>query len=169
MGVGKSVVGRRLADRLGVPFVDLDAEIEAETGRSIARQFVEEGEAAFRRREQGALRTRTPAAGAVVATGGGLPADPELRRWMSERGTVVWLDAPFEAAWQRIGGDRSRPLASDEAAARALYRRRREAYADSELRIEIEAGEGVDRIADRIVRRLAGDGGAHLRSTEGAE
>ena len=110
MGSGKTAVGRRLAERLGLPFADSDAEIEARTGVDITYIFEREGEAGFRIRERDVIDELTARDGIVLATGGGAILLAENREHMSTRGTVVFLDATIEQQIQRTRRGRNRPL-----------------------------------------------------------
>jgi shikimate kinase len=104
MGSGKSTVGRRLAEALGWTFVDLDDDIEAATGRTIADIFSNDGEQAFRDAEHAALQARVSGSNAVVALGGGAFTFVRNRDVMKGAGTSVWLDCPFELALRRVEG-----------------------------------------------------------------
>jgi shikimate kinase len=110
MGSGKTAVGRRLAERLCLPFLDSDAEIEARTGVDISYIFEREGEAGFRIRERDMIDELTKRAGIVLATGGGAILLPENREWLATRGTVVFLDATIDQQLQRTRRGRHRPL-----------------------------------------------------------
>ena len=110
MGSGKTAVGRQLAERLGLPFADSDAEIEARTGVDIAYIFEREGEAGFRIRERDMIDELTNRPGIVLATGGGAILLPENRERLSTRGTVVFLDATVDQQLQRTRRGRHRPL-----------------------------------------------------------
>ena len=90
-GSGKSVVGRELAGRLGVPFIDLDEEIEREAGRSVSQIFTEQGEPAFRAMEATALTKAATQDPAVVACGGGVVLEPANRITLRATGTAVFL------------------------------------------------------------------------------
>src|SRR6185503_3614392 len=100
--------------------------------------FAREGEPAFRGRERAALTALEPelADGAVIATGGGTATDPELRSWMSRRGTVIWLDATLEDIEKRVVRDGSRPLFGENAELERLYRARRPAYESFGQRVD---------------------------------
>jgi len=102
MGAGKSTVGRRLARRLGIPFVDSDAEIEGAAGLSPAEVFERYGEQDFRDGER-RLVARLVDEGkvSVIATGGGAFIDPRTRELLNERAITVWLDAPVEILTER--------------------------------------------------------------------
>ena len=110
MGAGKSSIGRRVAERFGLRFVDLDEEIERRTGASVATIFDCEGEAGFRTREHAALAACLEQEGQLVATGGGAVLDARNRALMRERGFVVHLQVGVPAQLRRLARDRSRPL-----------------------------------------------------------
>ena len=110
MGVGKSSVGRRLANALGLPFRDADAEVEAAAGRSIPEIFADLGEPAFRdgeRRVIGRLLDEPPH---VLATGGGAFVNPETRALIKSKAVAVWLKADLELLARRVGRKEGRPL-----------------------------------------------------------
>lgn len=132
MGAGKSAIGRRLADALGLAFADVDHAVEADSGLEVAALFAREGEAGFRRRERAQLGRLLAGAGQVVATGGGAVLDPANREAMRARGHVVWLQVDVPTQLGRLAGDRSRPLlqrADREAALQALAAARTPLYA----------------------------------------
>ena len=110
MGSGKSAVGRRLAQNLGLAFCDSDDEIETRTGVDIPFVFEKEGEAGFRRRERQAIDDLTSQKGVVLATGGGAVEDPENRARLGSRGTVVYLYASVDQQLERTLKGRERPL-----------------------------------------------------------
>ncbi|QOY94956.1 3-dehydroquinate synthase [Massilia sp. UMI-21] len=110
MGSGKTTIGRQLARRLGMRFVDSDHEIEARTGASIPWIFEIEGEGSFRRREADMIRALTAQAGLVLATGGGAVLNPASRALLAERGTVIYLRASIGSILQRTSHDKNRPL-----------------------------------------------------------
>jgi shikimate kinase len=110
MGSGKSAVGRQLARRLHLDFVDADAEIESRTGVDIAYIFEREGEQGFRARERDLLDELSRRRGLVVATGGGAVLDAETRRRLRERGCVVYLRASVDQQLARTRHGTHRPL-----------------------------------------------------------
>lgn len=110
MGAGKSTIGRLLARRLKRPFYDSDHEVERRCGVAIAVVFDIEGEAGFRARESQVIDELSALKDVVVATGGGAVLDPESRRRLAARGTVVYLHALPAELYQRVRHDRKRPL-----------------------------------------------------------
>ena len=112
-GAGKTSIGRQLAARYGLPFLDLDQEIERATGVSVSTIFDIEGEEGFRRRERALLEEFSGQRGVLLATGAGAVLDPANRRTLRERGYVVWLQATVPVQLQRLALDTSRPLLAD--------------------------------------------------------
>jgi len=110
MGSGKSSIGRRLADRFGLAFIDADQQIESRTGTSIRTIFECEGEAGFRERERATLAELLSASSTLIATGGGAVVDPVTRSLLQERGFVVYLKVGIAQQLARLARDRSRPL-----------------------------------------------------------
>ncbi len=110
MGAGKTTIGRALAKALGREFVDLDLALEARCGVRVALIFEIEGEAGFRRRETQMLDHYSRQPGIVLATGGGAVLADENRRYLKERGVVVYLQAQAAELYRRVARDRNRPL-----------------------------------------------------------
>lgn len=159
MASGKSTVGRLLADAERAAFVDLDRAIEEATGQSVAALFDDPGEAGFRRLEASALRAVEGFDDVVVATGGGVPVDPENRRWMREKGTVVWLDVAEPVLMERLAaGPSGRPLSTGAEEAATLLERRRPAYADCDVHLGLSGRESPEQVVERLRRALSGSG-----------
>jgi shikimate kinase len=157
MGSGKSTVGAVLAQALNWEFIDLDRRIVEFEGRSIARIFTEDGEAAFRRIESDALRkvlaiTHRPS---VIALGGGTYMQEVNRMLLGEQGAVtVYLEGNFEMLVDRCReGGVVRPLLEDRQRARKLLEQRRPIYRLAEFAVEV-AERSPQAIADEIVERV---------------
>ena len=155
-GVGKSSVGRQLAERLGWKLTDTDTLIAYNTGRTIPEIFAAEGEARFRELETEALTIALTDMPSVVATGAGIVLRPENRAHLRERALVAWLDAPTETLVARLlAHDETRPLlqgADPAARLEALRQARHGLYAEvADLQIETD-GRSVTDIAEAILR-----------------
>ena len=157
MGVGKSTVGRRLAKRLGLPFVDSDSAIEdAAGGASAAEVFDRFGEDDFRDGERRLVARLVEGERRVIATGGGAFVDPTTRALLKERAVTIWLDAPVEVLAERTGRRDTRPLlrGGDRAATHArLDAERRPNYAEAD--IHVRSGDGAHSdVVEAIVAAL---------------
>jgi shikimate kinase len=156
MGAGKTRVGRRLAERLHLPFIDTDQEIESETGKSIAELFTLMGEAAFRESERLMIARLMGRSGAIIATGGGAFMDPRTRAAMLEQGLVVWLRADLDTLVARTGRSSKRPLlqGGDRAAKLSeLMALRYPVYAQAHLTVDSHHGP-VEQTADAVLAAL---------------
>jgi len=152
MGTGKTSVGRLVAERLGRPFVDMDALVEVRAGKPITRIFAEEGEPHFRAIEAALCRELSERSGLVIATGGGALIDPENRAVMAERGILVCLRADAEAVLSRVGSSTDRPLlqsADPQAAIARLLASREEAYAAIPWQVNT-TGRSLEEIAEAV-------------------
>lgn len=156
MGAGKSTIGRRLAQRLGLAFVDLDTAIEERTGVDIPRIFDIEGEAGFRRREAALLDEITARPGVVMATGGGAILDPNSQRHLGARGVVIYLRATIATQLARTR-DSNRPMIQGEdpeAKLRALLTERGPIYeALADIIVDTEDGS-PERLARKLAERI---------------
>ena len=110
MGAGKSTIGRQLSKQLGRTFHDSDQEIESRTGVDIPLIFELEGETGFRQRESAMIDELTQLPGIILATGGGAILDPQNRKHLAERGTVIYLHTSVDQQLLRTSRDRNRPL-----------------------------------------------------------
>jgi len=157
MGSGKSAVGRQLAARLGLAFIDSDAEIEALTGVDIPYIFEKEGEAGFRARERDVLDDLTARNGVVVATGGGAVLDPETRVRLRSRGCVVYLRTSVNQQLARTRRSGHRPLLNTPDPLGTLARLmqvRAPLYEETaDLVVETDSRK-VKSVVDEIERRL---------------
>ena len=110
MGAGKSAIGRMLAERLGIPFVDADHEIERAANMTIAEIFETHGEAHFRDGERRVIERLLHSGPCILATGGGAYMDPRTRDLIAGHGVSVWLNASFDVLWERVSRKSHRPL-----------------------------------------------------------
>jgi len=153
-GAGKSTVGRALARKLGVAFVELDERVEAEAGMPMAQIFELQGARYFRRLEREVLeRLLDEATPAVLATGGGIVTEPQTLELLLRRTRTVWLRAPAEEHWRRVvaQGD-LRPMAGRAEAMeelRGLWRSRATLYARAETTIAT-GGRSVEALAEAL-------------------
>jgi shikimate kinase len=139
MGVGKSTVGRRLAARLALPFVDADTEIERAAGMSIAEIFERYGEPYFRDGERRVIARLIDGTPKVIATGGGAFINDETRALILDRAIAVWLDADIDTLVERTGRRNHRPLLRDRNAREVLTElaaRRNPIYAQAPIHVE---------------------------------
>ena len=155
MAAGKSKIGRLLAARLGVAFVDSDAEIERELGAPVADIFRTSGEGAFREAERRVIARLVPGPPQVISIGGGAFVGADTRRTLNAAADTVWLDPPFDLIAERVARSTSRPLAASRSREelRQLWEERRPSYAEAHIRIET-TDEDPERAVDRIIERL---------------
>jgi len=154
MATGKTTVGRRVAERLGRPFVDVDSEIERASGKTIRVLFEESGEASFRDRESAFLAGTESLPEAVVATGGGTFALEANRKAISRLGVAVLLDAPVDVVVARLAGKTDRPLFTGREQLEALFAARAPFYRMAAVRVNLTGSETVDETADRVLVSL---------------
>ena len=162
MGAGKSTVGRRLARRLGLPFVDSDVEIEEASGASTADLFERFGEHDFRDGERRLVARLIDGQVRVIATGGGAFMDARTRTLLKERAITVWLDAPIDVLAERTARRDNRPLLKTGNRAEILNRLSEERRGNySEAQIHVRSGGGahgdvVEAIVSALGKHLAG-------------
>jgi shikimate kinase/3-dehydroquinate synthase len=161
MGVGKSTIGRKVAEQLNLPFVDLDRQIEAVSGKTIPDLFAE-SEQRFRWWEQQTLASLTWETPFVLATGGGALIGAWNRHLVADA-TVIVLDAALEILQSRLAAEGGRPLAANSA---VLYERRHAIYERIPLHIETD-GRGVDDIVAQVIQatQYAGRGTQDVETT----
>ncbi len=157
MGAGKTTVGRQLARRLGLEFLDSDREIERRCGVDIPTIFDFEGEPGFRHRETDVIDELTCRDGIVLATGGGAVLDPLNRRHLGQRGVAVYLAATVEEQLRRTGHDRGRPLLQGgerRATLERLLAERDPLYREVARLVVETDGRRSGSTTERVLRRL---------------
>jgi shikimate kinase len=155
-GAGKTSIGRRLAARLDLPFVDADAEIEAAARLGVAEIFERFGEAHFRDGERRVIARLVEGPPHVLATGGGAFADPRTRALLLARCTVIWLDGEIDRLAKRASRSGKRPMLRDkdpEAVLAALAEARNPIYAEAHFRIASDGRQ--DETVEQIVAALS--------------
>jgi shikimate kinase len=158
MGAGKSSIGRRLAQRLTLPFLDADKEIESAAGCSIEEIFERLGEQAFRDGERRVILRLLDDPPHVLATGGGAFMDPIIRARIKERAVSVWLHADLDLLVRRVSRRSNRPLLKNgnpRDVLAALMERRYPVYAEADIRVDSADGppeQTVQRVADALSR-----------------
>ena len=158
MGAGKTAVGRALAARLGVPFLDSDAEIEQAANMTIPEIFVRDGEPFFRDKEARVIARLLEEAPGILSTGGGAFLAERNRRAITERGVSVCLKADLDVLWSRVRHKDTRPLlrsADPRATLAELYRARMPIYALADLTVVSDGQTAIEDMVDRVLGVLA--------------
>lgn len=162
MGAGKTAVGRRLAARLGLPFIDADEEIEKAAGCSIEDIFALHGEAEFRSGERRVIKRLLDGSVCILATGGGAFMDAEIRDAVRANAISIWLTADLETLWNRVRRRGDRPMLHTEnpkETLRILIEQRYPVYASADITVESDEGpaeDTVDRVLDALKRYREG-------------
>jgi shikimate kinase len=150
MGAGKSSIGRRLAARLGIPFIDADMEIESAAGMTITEIFDKHGEPYFRAGEARVIARLLDNGPQVLATGGGSVMDPQTRALIGEKGVSIWLKADIDVLLKRTKRRSDRPLAQK---IKDLLPAREPLYAQADIVVQ-SRDEPHDTIIDEIMTKL---------------
>ena len=172
MGAGKSSIGRKLAQRLSLPFVDADAEIECAAGMSISDIFAKHGEPYFRAGEARVIARLLEGGPQVLATGGGAFMHPQSREAIRAKGISVWLKAEYDVLMKRIKRRGDRPMLKTEdpgATLRRLMQERDPVYAEADVMVhsrdvphEIIIAEIISAVAPRLEQISAISAGARM-------
>jgi len=150
MGAGKSSIGRRLAARLGIPFIDADTEIESAAGMTIAEIFEKHGEPYFRAGEARVIARLLDNGPQVLATGGGSVMDPQTRALIGEKSISIWLKADIDVLLKRTKRRNDRPLAEK---IKDLLPAREPLYSQADIVVQ-SRDEPHDTIIEEIMTRL---------------
>jgi shikimate kinase len=157
MGAGKTAVGRALASKLGVPFLDSDAEIERAATMTIAEIFARDGEDFFRSRETEVINRLLEEERGVLSTGGGAFLSDRNRALISEKGVSVWLNADLSLLWSRVKHKDTRPLLRTDdphATLKALYEARVPYYEQADLQVRADPDYAIETMADKVIETL---------------
>ncbi|MBK0328310.1 shikimate kinase [Rhodobacteraceae bacterium F11138] len=157
MGAGKTAVGRALAGRLGVPFLDSDAEIERAANRTVPEIFERDGEPFFRQKESQVISRLLDEQCGILSTGGGAFLSEANRRMISQRGVSVWLNADLRVLWSRVRHKDTRPLlrtADPWATLGEIYRARVPLYALADLSVVSDGQASIDDMVGRVIEVL---------------
>jgi len=156
MGAGKTTIARRLAEKLDLPFVDSDHEIEREEGRSVADIFTSSGELYFREKEKNKIAALLKQPPQIISVGGGAITIPETAERIFTRALCVWIDVPIEILAQRTEhGNTARPLLAGKNVQQALKERmeeRREIYERAPIRIDGAAP--ISKVTEAAIKKL---------------
>lgn len=157
MGAGKTAVGRALAARLKVPFLDSDHEIETAANMTIPEIFARDGEPFFRLKERQVIARLLTEECGVLSTGGGAFLAPENRETITQHGASIWLQADLEVLWNRVRHRDTRPLlktADPKATLTELYQRRVPLYAEADLSVASDGQASIEEMVDRVLIAL---------------
>ncbi|RMA96113.1 shikimate kinase [Hydrogenothermus marinus] len=154
MGSGKSTVGKILAEKLNMQFIDLDEEIERRENKTIPEIFKEKGEKYFRNLEKNILKEFAKKDRLVIATGGGVGADEGNLKIMKNSGRVIWLNVSLEEVFKRCEGDTNRPLLNQPIEnIKKLYENRKKLYSKADISINVDS-KNPENIANEILKEL---------------
>ncbi|SIS75020.1 shikimate kinase [Phaeovulum vinaykumarii] len=162
MGAGKTAVGAELSRRLGVAFLDSDAQIERAANATIAEIFARDGEAFFRARETEVIARLMAAGPAVISTGGGAFLSEVNRATIAASGVSVWLKADLEILWNRVRHKTTRPLlrtADPRATLAGLLAQREPLYGLAQVIVEAEPDLSIEGMALKVIEALRARGG----------
>lgn len=157
MGAGKTAVGRAVALKLDVPFLDSDAEIEAAANLSVPEIFQRDGEVFFRKRETEVIHRLLQTQRGILSTGGGAYLAQVNRENISTAGVALWLDASLDLLWNRVRHKDTRPLlrtANPRATLAEIFAERTPVYQLAELRVECGPDLSIDEMAERVIDTL---------------
>ncbi len=158
MGAGKTAVGKSLASRLGVPFLDSDEEIIRAANMSIEEIFARDGEAFFRRRETQVIARLLREERGILSTGGGAFLAEKNRRIIHDAGVSVWLKAGLGLLWERVRHKNTRPLlrtANPFETLQKLHKTRGPIYAKADLQVAADPAFSIEDMSRAVIKALA--------------
>ena len=157
MGSGKTAIGRALASKLNVPFLDSDAEIVEAAQTSIAEIFERDGEAFFRKREAEVIERLISGEPCILSTGGGAFMSERNRKTIEEKGVSVWLNADLDLLWERVRHKDTRPLLRTTDPYQTLsqiFAERTPIYQKAVLSLPVQDGASIDETTDQTIALL---------------
>ncbi len=165
MGAGKSTLGRKLADELELPFLDLDNKIEEQAGQSIPQIFEESGEAGFRTAERRAVMEIIRNDEGIIALGGGSLQNQHLLDHIKLNGLLIFIETPISVILERISGDPNRPLLVDEEGnpkskdtlrqeLQPLYDERLPLYEQAVVKITDDGSERPEALVQTLLKKI---------------
>lgn len=168
MGAGKTAVGKALAAKLDVPFLDSDVEIEKAASMTIAEIFERDGEAFFRDRETEVIDRLLEGAHGILSTGGGAFLAERNRDLISGKGVSVWLNANLNILWNRVKHKDTRPLLRTDnphQTLKSIYEARVPIYAMADVEVHAQPAYSIDTMAEKVLEALAGRPGVLEKNT----
>jgi shikimate kinase len=157
MGAGKTAVGKALAAKLGVPFIDSDHEIETAANMTVPEIFERDGEPFFRVKETQVISRLLDNSHGILSTGGGAFLSAENRQNISQRGVSVWLNADLSLLWHRVRYKDTRPLlrsADPKGRLTELYEARVPIYKLADLHVPSKPSYSIEEMAERVIAAL---------------
>ncbi len=157
MGAGKTAVGRVLASKLNVPFLDSDAAIETAANMSIAEIFERDGELFFRGKESQVIERLLESEQCILSTGGGAYLAENNRKMISDKGIAVWLNADIDLLWNRVKNKDTRPLLRTPEPRKTLediFSKRVPFYRLADLPVKTKAGFSIEQTAGKVIDAL---------------
>ncbi|MBR9863929.1 MAG: shikimate kinase [Rhodobacteraceae bacterium] len=160
MGAGKTAVGTLVAQKLGVPFLDSDHEIERAANMTVAEIFTRDGEAFFRAKESQVLERLLLGKPCILSTGGGAYLAEGNRALIAKHGVALWLRADLELLWSRVRHKSTRPLLQTDnprETLAGLHTARTPIYQNAEIVVDSEDGLSLEDMAQRVIQTLLAD------------
>lgn len=159
MGAGKTAVGRALAQRLKVAFLDSDVELEAASNMTVPEIFERDGEPFFRTKETQVIERLLGEERCILSTGGGAFLAEQNRQNISDKGISIWLNADLELLWTRVRHKDTRPLlrtGNPKATLQQLYEQRVPIYQHADMSVVSEDRYSIEDMVDRVIDALSG-------------